>query len=254
MSKQRAINTKFWSDPWVRDELNPLDRYLFLYFLTNEHTNISGVYELPIATIAFETGIEREELERSMIKRLRPKVIYHRSWVVLPNFPKHQNLRSPDILKGIEREFAEAPEQVKKEALDRGWGDGLGMVPHGLGMTRGTKLNLTKLTVASETLAPMVDVPIGLDVGPRPKIERRPKDKEGIYLLFSEREQPWWRHAQQKTAALSLFDLVGVEKVRDGKQIMRDHEDDPMCPQAGTPFEYEAKLPQLTRYVKRKGL
>jgi len=66
MAKQRYINTKFWSDTFI-SELNPLDRYLFLYFLTNEHTNIAGVYELPLKTIAFETGIELD-----MLKKMNP--------------------------------------------------------------------------------------------------------------------------------------------------------------------------------------
>src|SRR5260221_141176 len=133
MSKQRAINTKFWSDPWIRDELNHLDRYLFLYFLTNEHTNISGVYELPLATIAFETGLDKETLEKTMLRRLRPKVVFHKNWIVIPNFPKHQNLKSEDVQKGVKREFELAPDHIQIEAICRGWGDGLGIVPHGLG-------------------------------------------------------------------------------------------------------------------------
>jgi hypothetical protein len=88
----------------------------------------------------------------------------------------------------------------------------------------------------------------------RPKVERRTKDKEAIYRLFSSKEQPWWRHAQQKKAALSLFDLVGVEKVRAGLKLMSEHTDDRYCPQASTPFEYEEKLPLLARYAKKQGL
>lgn len=176
MSKQRAINTKFWSDPWVRDELNPLDRYLFLYFLTNEHTNISGVYELPIATIAFETGIDREELERSMIKRLRPKVIYQRNWVIIPRFAKHQNLKSNDVRTGIEREFKNAPEIIQKEAISRGWGDGLGMVPR-----ESEVLNLTKPNSITVADAPVVDVPIGKDEPT--KRGKIPKDDQALSLV-----------------------------------------------------------------------
>jgi hypothetical protein len=141
MAKTRGINTKFWSDNWVSESLNPLDRYLFLYFLTNEHTNISGVYELPISAIAFETGLEKVLLQKTMLKRLQPKLYYHKGWVIIPNFPKHQNLGSVDVKKGIEREFDAAPDYIKEEAIRRGWGDGLGMA-------RGTKLNLTKPTGA----------------------------------------------------------------------------------------------------------
>src|SRR6185369_4096429 len=72
VAKQRFVNTKFWSDKWVRQKLNPLDRYLFLYFLTNEHTNICGMYELPIETMAFESGLDKEDLMRSFLPRLKP--------------------------------------------------------------------------------------------------------------------------------------------------------------------------------------
>jgi hypothetical protein len=85
----------------------------------------------------------------------------------------------------------------------------------------------------------------------RPKRETRTNDKETIYRLFSEKEQPWWRHKQQKIAALSLFDLIGVEKVQAGLQKMRENIDDPYCPQASTPFDYEVKLPKLSAYAKR---
>ena len=83
------------------------------------------------------------------------------------------------------------------------------------------------------------------------KRDSRTKDKEAIYALFSSKEQPWFRHAQQKKAALSLFDLLGVEKVRAGLAKMKELSDDPYCPQASTPFDYEVKLPKLSAYVKR---
>ncbi len=113
MAKQRFINTKFWSDKWVRQKLNPLDRYLFMYFLTNEHTNISGVYELPVETIAFETGIDKEDLNKSMLPRLKPKVFYVDGWVFITNFAKHQRSRgSPKIEIGIEKAISEIPSHI----------------------------------------------------------------------------------------------------------------------------------------------
>lgn len=89
--------------------------------------------------------------------------------------------------------------------------------------------------------------------GPQKK-ESRTKDKLAVYTLFSSREQPWWRHAHQKKAALALFDLVGMDKLRAGVALMKEHSDDKYCPQAGTPYEYEEQMPGLARYVKRNGL
>jgi len=83
------------------------------------------------------------------------------------------------------------------------------------------------------------------------KDELRTKDKLAIYRIFSKTEQPWWNFAQEKKAALSLFDLKGVAQVQAGKSFMDDHSDDEYCPQASTPYEYAKKLPALLRYKKK---
>lgn len=100
MSKQRMVSTKFWSDNWVVDELNPLDRYLFLYLLTNEHTNVGGIYEMSLRTMSNETGLEKEELLR-MLKRLESRVIFESGWVVFRKAIQHQNIGSPKIKAAI---------------------------------------------------------------------------------------------------------------------------------------------------------
>lgn len=111
MSKTRYLNTSFWSDPWVVDHLNILDRHLFIYFLTNEHTNIAGVYEISLKTIANETGFERDEILR-MLKRLEPKVKYLDGWLILPNAIKHQNYKSPKIKTGIDAVLVAVPNDI----------------------------------------------------------------------------------------------------------------------------------------------
>ena len=110
MSKYRQIDTKFWSDNFIVD-LDPLDRYLFLYFLTNEHNNIAGIYELPLRTMAFETGLEVEML-KMMVKRLEGKIVYFEGWVFLKNFIKHQNIGAETIQTGIGENFAKVPRKV----------------------------------------------------------------------------------------------------------------------------------------------
>jgi len=123
------INTKFWSDGWVR-KLNALERYLFLYLLTNEHTTISGIYELPLDLMAAESGIDKGDLEQAMLGKLEPKAFYVESYVVLPNFPKHQNLKSSNIVLGIQREFLALPRQFQEYVINTcKWGDGMHMAP-----------------------------------------------------------------------------------------------------------------------------
>lgn len=119
MAKQRVIHTKFWSDKWVR-KLEKLDRYLFMYLLTNEHTNICGVYELPKDIFAFETGFSDEELS-TRINRLSPKVFYVEEWVILPNFVKHQNLKNEKIRNGVALLLKQAPQEIHKLLIGYGY-------------------------------------------------------------------------------------------------------------------------------------
>lgn len=113
MAKQRYINTKFWSDNWII-ELDPIERYLFLYFLTNEHTNIAGIYELPLRTMAFETGIEKEMLVK-MLPRFEGKVYYFDGWIYVKNFQKHQSSTSKTVITGIEVEMSKIPLEIKEK-------------------------------------------------------------------------------------------------------------------------------------------
>lgn len=97
--KQRYINTKFWNDNYV-SELDPIEKLLFIYLLTNGHTNISGIYEVPIKVIAIETGIEVSMLNK-ILPRLEEKVRYIDGYVVIRKFLKHQQTQSSLVSKGI---------------------------------------------------------------------------------------------------------------------------------------------------------
>lgn len=119
MAKQRYINTKFWSDSFIV-ELNPLERYLFIYLLTNEHTNISGVYELPIRTMAFETGLDVEMLPK-MIDKFVGRVHYIDGWLCLKNFTKHQSTTSKKVQEGIEICFKEIPSYIVDKLIGYGY-------------------------------------------------------------------------------------------------------------------------------------
>jgi hypothetical protein len=120
MAKQRMINTRIWNDSWFRT-INPLDRYLFLYFLSNSHTNICGIYELPIDTIAYETGIDFRDIEKSMLPKLEPKIYYIDSYVIIINFIKYQNYNSPKIKSGIMAEFNQIPIEIQNLAIGYGY-------------------------------------------------------------------------------------------------------------------------------------
>lgn len=170
MAKIRYINTRFWSDNFVREHLNPLDRYLFLYFLTNEHTNICGIYEMPLSTMASETGLDKEMLVK-MLVRLEGKVDYHDGWVIVINFAKYQRTGSKDYDIGVKRVMEnEIPLKIRTYLKERGQSrDSLGTLPP-----------------QSDLLVP-VPVPI---LKPVPVLEREQTPSE-IARAFFERGQPY---------------------------------------------------------------
>ena len=100
MAKQRYINTRFWSDGWIQN-IDPIEKLLFLYLLTNERTNIAGVYELPLKIMAVETGIDIKVLSKIFQKFKKDKKIeFYNGWIIIINFIKHQAI-NPKIEKGI---------------------------------------------------------------------------------------------------------------------------------------------------------
>ena len=91
MSTQRYISTSFWTDKWIRT-LDPSERYLYMYLLTNPQTNIAGVYQLTLDRIAFDTGYDERTL-RPMLDRFakaKKAELFDGEYMILPSWPKHQ--------------------------------------------------------------------------------------------------------------------------------------------------------------------
>ena len=69
MAKGRLVSTSFWTDSKIVDDFLPEDKYLYLYCLTNPHTNLCGCYEVSIKQISDETGYDRDTVAR-VLQRL----------------------------------------------------------------------------------------------------------------------------------------------------------------------------------------
>jgi hypothetical protein len=112
MAKQRYINTRFWDDSYVID-LDPIEKLLFIYFLTNPLTSIVGAYEISARRIAFDTGIDRDMVPK-ILKRFEEsgKIFYVDGWIVIKNFIKHQSI-NPKIVSGIRNELMNLPAPVR---------------------------------------------------------------------------------------------------------------------------------------------
>lgn len=114
------VQNRFWSDGWVR-KLNALDRYLFLYLLTNGRAHLTGIYELPLDLMASESGIDEKDLKMTMLLRLEPKVYYKEGWVIILNFTKHHTSTSKDFWKGVRNEFDQIPKKIQEIAISYGY-------------------------------------------------------------------------------------------------------------------------------------
>lgn len=68
MAKGRLISTSFWDDSKVVDDFTPEDKYIYLYCMTNPHTNLCGCYEVSVKQIASETGYNEDTVKRLLMR------------------------------------------------------------------------------------------------------------------------------------------------------------------------------------------
>lgn len=109
--KNRYINTKFWSDNYISN-LDPIEKLLFVYLLSNPLTNLSGIYEIQLKQIALDTGIDKEMIEKILTRFEKDnKMAYKNGWLAITNFIKHQKI-NPNVKRGIEENLKKAPEFI----------------------------------------------------------------------------------------------------------------------------------------------
>lgn len=140
MASTRHINTKIWIDDYVH--LLPItDKLVFVYLLTNGHTSLAGIYELPLHVGASELGIAQEVFMHALM-RLNEKVRYINGWVVLKNFVRHQAWRNEKVLIGVRRILADVPPEVIAGALK----DNFYWLPAGFGESYPQDINKIRNT------------------------------------------------------------------------------------------------------------
>lgn len=144
MATERLIKTKFWTDNYI-STLDPIEKLLFLYFISNPLTNISGVYEITLKQIGFDTGLDKDMVNRILGRFEDDKKMYYREgWLGIKNFIKNQHVNSKDVQTGIQREISLAPESIIITTFGRGSIEGGGRVGGGSHILNLTKLNLTE--------------------------------------------------------------------------------------------------------------
>lgn len=123
MSTQRYISTSFWDDKWIRS-LDPSERYLYMYLLTNTLTTISGIYRITVDRMAYDTGYDERTLAPMLDRFMKAKKAHHfdGEYMILPSWPKHQKWETKSKIRdGIVSCLQDLPKQVVDAAFDDGY-------------------------------------------------------------------------------------------------------------------------------------
>lgn len=220
------VNTRFWDDNYVSN-LDPIEKLLFLYFLTNTSTNICGIYEIPIKKVANETGIDKEMVEKIIKRFSRDKKIYYKNgWIGIVNFIKNQNQQSPQVKKGIERELEQVPNDLKLIVLE-----GIDTLSH-LTKPNLTKLNLTKPKVDSEQSSQVISI----------------IDEFKKWTPVAKR---WYVNKTQREACKDLIEAYGFDQVMRVIPLLPKTNKKPFLPTATTPLQLFEKYTALQAGLER---
>ena len=141
MAKNRMVNTRIWSDPRVLD-LDPSEKLLRVYLITNGHTSICGIYEIHPRVIAMEIWFDKDMIEKILTRfTIDKKIKRYKNRIHLIKFTEHQ-ANNPSVQRWIERELDYLSEEVKNGLSN----SNIQTVPSlwQLGLLNLTKPNLTK--------------------------------------------------------------------------------------------------------------
>lgn len=234
MAKQRMINTRFWIDDYISN-LDPIEKLLFLYFLTNPSTDICGIYEIPLKTIATDTGIEIEMVKKILRRFGRDKRIYYvDGWLGIKNFAKHQS-DNPSVKKGIENGLLKAP-QILIDRLSTGSIQAVPSLSH---------LNLNSNSNLNPNTAPTS--------GARKKVSFNPQGAE-IIKAFEEidiKNKQFYKNTTERTACDFLIENYGLREVIDLIPKLKETNKKSVY-QITTPKEMVDKITKVFNDIGRK--
>ncbi len=238
------VQNRFWSDGWVR-QLNALDRYLFLYLLTNGRGNLTGIYELPLDLMAAECGIDDKDLRLSMLTRLEPKVFYKDGWVIMVNYLKHRVSDSPKYLTGISNQFNELPVHVQEIARSLGYPIDT--------VTIGNRIRIDKIRKDTGANAQIVEEKVSQEEDSKPLRKKKVTPEiQSVFDLFTDNPArfQWRLYENEREAASILHREFGIEELTTRYSIAMEHRGEKMCPIITSPSTFLEKMPNMENFLK----
>ena len=237
MAKNRYIRDSFWTDPYI-ENLDPSEKLLFLYYLTNPLCNVAGIYEIRDKRVAYETGFDKDMVEKIRSRFVRDgKMLVVDDWIVLTNFAKHQ-ASNPNMLKGMQRIIDELPDEVK--ALK-----GFERLPY-FTLLNLTLPNLTSPNVNEEASEePSVEEPVKKSVHGIPEVIK-------AFESVNQQAPKWYGNKTQRKACEELIEANGLENVLKVVSLLPKTNQTDYMPVIITPHQLASKWSSLGAALQRK--
>ena len=116
----RHIDTNFWIDIKVSEELSAKERYFFLYLLTNPSTNLIGCYELGLKKAAIDTDLPIDDIKSSLDKLKELHMVEYdekTKEVLLLNWLKHNLTANEKMQAAVSKQLLEVKSKAFYEIL-----------------------------------------------------------------------------------------------------------------------------------------
>jgi hypothetical protein len=114
MAKNHYLSEMFWVDEYIA-ELDPSEKLLFNYLLTNHFINCYGIYQIPLRNIAFDTGIDKDAVLRILERFNRDNKIsyWDGKYIVIHNFYKFQSYNLREVRDFVLRSLNDLPSELR---------------------------------------------------------------------------------------------------------------------------------------------
>lgn len=263
MSKQRVVKDEIWDDEWFYD-LDPSEKLVWLFLLTNPRGNIAGIYKLNKKWAAQSTGLDFDVFKTILLRFVKDdKIVDVENWIGLVNFHKHLAYRNTSVAQGILRLYRERT--GCPQALESLW----------LTLLNSTLLYLSEGDEKSSQLIKEIkqilmgwqnkqsdnedDLPVIGDDGEvettKPvKVKRNYKP---VFAVFEEvlGKHPgnWAVNTTQQRCAENLFTERGIPAIKNALTWYKEHKDQEFCPQISSPFDLDSKWTKLGEFKTKHG-
>lgn len=267
MSKQRIIKDEIWDDEWFYD-LDPSEKLIWIFLLTNPRANIAGVYQINLRWMANLTGFDKDVIKTTLERFEKAgKILVKSSWMVVLNFHKHQS-NNPKVESGVIRILSSLPLEIKR------------LLPmDSLCIAYPTLLNSTLLNLSDcetdvsqesstskkKTMIKAYNENTHSDdlptVGDDGVIEKeKPRVKHICYTIYKLFEEitgnyplNWNVNKSQRIACENLEKEHGVEQVKKALQFYMENKEEKWCPKILSPWDLDSKWKKLYNYKEENG-